>query len=239
MGIETSGRAVLLDALGTLLHFEPPAPRLRAALRARANVDVGEEAAAAAIRAEIAFYRAHLHQGKDAAGLAALRRRSADAMRPALPPAAAVLPAGVLTAALLDALVFAAYPDVPPALEALRAAGVALVVVSNWDASLHDRLAETGLAPLVDAAVASAELGVAKPAPAIFRHALGLVGGVAAASWHAGDTVDVDVAGALAAGLRPALVARDGRPAALPAGVPVLDGLGGLPGLVLGGRRVG
>ena len=48
-----------------------------------------------------------------------------------------------------------------------------LVVVSNWDVSLHERLAETGLAPLVDGAVASAEVGAAKPDRAIFAHALG------------------------------------------------------------------
>mgnify|MGYP003414681415 CR=1 FL=1 len=41
----------------------------------------------------------------------------------------------------------------------LRARGLVLVVVSNWDHSLHERLAETALAPLLDAAVASAELG--------------------------------------------------------------------------------
>jgi putative hydrolase of the HAD superfamily len=235
MASETRGRpAVLLDALGTLVRFEPPAPRLRAALAARTGVDVGPEAADAAMRAEIAHYRAHLHEGGDAAGLAGLRRRSAEAMRPALPPAVAGLPAEELTEILLDALVFRAYPDVPPALAALRRAGFALVVVSNWDASLHDRLAETGLAPLVDAAVASAELGVAKPERAIFAHALALVDARAAASWHVGDSLDADVAGALAAGLRPVLVARAGARAA-PDGVPVLDDLGGLPALVAAG----
>jgi len=227
-----SGRAaVLLDALGTLLFFEPPAPRLRAALRARAGVDVDDAAAAAAMRAEIRFYRAHLHEGRDADSLALLRRRSAEAMRPALPPAAAALPAAVLTAALLDALVFRAYPEVPGALAGLRDRGVALVVVSNWDFSLHERLAETGLAPLVDAAVASAELGAAKPEPAIFAHALGLVGAEAGASWHVGDTPEADVEGALAAGLRAVLVARDGAVAA-PAGVPVIPDLAPLPGIV-------
>ncbi|HWT23915.1 MAG TPA: HAD-IA family hydrolase, partial [Solirubrobacteraceae bacterium] len=187
---------MLLDALGTLLHFEPPAPRLREALRVRAGVDVGADAATAAMRAEIAYYRAHLHEGRDAATLASLRRRAAEAMRAALPPAAADLPAGVLTDALLDALAFRAYPDAAPALAELRAQGFALVVVSNWDASLHDRLAETGLAPLLDGAVASAQLGVAKPDPAIFAHALALAGASASRSWHVGDTPDADVAGA-------------------------------------------
>ena len=223
--------AVLLDALGTLVFFEPPAPRLRAALRVRAGVDVGEQAAVAAMRAEIAFYRAHLHEGRDHATLAALRRHSAEAMRPALPPAAAGLPADVLTEALLDALVFRAYPEVPGALAALRDRGFALVVVSNWDFSLHERLAETGLGPLLDAAVASAELGAAKPEPAIFAHALGLVDAVAAGSWHVGDTPDADVGGALAAGLRPVLVARGGAVAA-PEGVPVIADLAPLPGIV-------
>src|SRR5436853_5897115 len=54
-------RAILLDALGTLISFEPPAPHLRAALRARTGLDVGAAAAEAAMRAEIRYYRAHLH----------------------------------------------------------------------------------------------------------------------------------------------------------------------------------
>ena len=70
--------------MGTLLTFEPPAPRLRAAVLERCGVDVGEERASRAIRAEIYYYRAHLHEGCDRAGLAALRRASAEAMRPAL-----------------------------------------------------------------------------------------------------------------------------------------------------------
>ena len=77
-------RAVLLDALGTLVHFEPPAPLLRSVLRERLGVEVTAEAAEAAIRDEIGYYRAHLHEGRDPASLADLRRRSAEAMRPAL-----------------------------------------------------------------------------------------------------------------------------------------------------------
>src|SRR5689334_7889511 len=82
-------RAVLLDAMGTLLTFAPPAPLLRVALRERLGVDVGEDAARAAVRAEIAHYRAHLHTGRDARTVAELRRTSAEAMRPALGPAVA------------------------------------------------------------------------------------------------------------------------------------------------------
>jgi putative hydrolase of the HAD superfamily len=229
MPVDTS-RAVLLDAMGTLLTFEPPAPRLRAAVRERLGVDVGEDAARRAIAAEIAYYRAHLHEGSDAVGLAALRRASAEAMRPALPEPAATAPGEVLTAALLDSLRFHAFADVPAGLAALRDDGWRLVVVSNWDVSLHERLAETGIAPLVDGAVASAELGAAKPDPAIFAHALELAGARAAGSWHAGDSVEADVEGARAAGLRPVLVARDGERA--PPGVPAVAGLTQLPAVL-------
>ena len=89
-------------------------------------------------------------------------------MAPALPG----IEPDVLLDALLDSLRFFAYPDAAPALTALRAAGIRTVVVSNWDWSLHERLAETGLAPLVDGALASAEVGSAKPDGAIFRAAL-------------------------------------------------------------------
>ena len=98
-------RAVLLDALGTLLHFEPPAPLLREALRERLGIEVPEEASSAAVKAEIAYYRAHLNEGRDPGSLAGLRRRSAEAMRPALGVDAST---DALTEALLASLRFRA-----------------------------------------------------------------------------------------------------------------------------------
>ena len=213
---------MLLDALGTLISFEPPAPRLRLALRERLGVDVSEEAAEAAMRAEIAYYREHLDEGRDAASLADLRARCAAAM-------STVLGLDVPVGALLDSLRFFAYPDAAPALRELRAAGLRTVVVSNWDHSLHERLHETGLAPLLDGALASAEVGAAKPDRAIFAAALELAG--TGDAWHVGDTVEADVAGARAAGLRPVLIARDGD-AVAPPGVPLIETLDGLLPLV-------
>ena len=217
--------------MGTLVTFAPPAPLLRAELRERLGVDVGEEPARAAIRAEIAHYRANLHRGRDAASVVALRRACAEAMRPALGPAADA-PGELLTEALLASLRFATYPDVGPALRALRAAGVRLVVVSNWDASLHERLAETGVAPLVDGAVASAELGAAKPEAAIFARGLELAGAPADAAWHVGDSPGADVEGARAAGLHAVLVDRDGDAAVVDPDVPVIGSLAELPPLL-------
>ena len=136
------------------------------------------------------------------------------------------LPLADVEDALLAAIRFRAYPEVPAVLARLRAGGARLAVVSNWDVSLHDVLERTGLRPLVDAVVISAELGAAKPDPAIFRAALERLGAAADDAIHVGDSVEHDVAGARAAGLEAILVARNGaRP---PAGVRVVASLDGL-----------
>jgi putative hydrolase of the HAD superfamily len=173
---------------------------------------VTEDEARDAIAAEIAYYREHHDIAGDRDGLAELRARCTEVLRSALPAHAR----GVedLQAALLASLRFRPYPEVPGVLAALRDAGARLVVVSNWDVSLHDALADTGLAPLVDGAVSSAEVGARKPDPAIFAVALGLAGVPASEAIHVGDSPEADVAGARAAGIEPILVVRD--PAAAP-----------------------
>ena len=234
------GRVVSLDALGTLVELDDPVARLADELRWR-GVDVSEAQAGAALRAEIAYYRAHHDSAVDAASLARLRVRCTEVLRAGLVGAGVdadalrALGPGGLGEALLAALRFVVFDDVPDALGELRAAGHRLVVVSNWDVSLHEMLLETGLDELVDAAISSAEAGARKPAPAIFERAVALVGGAPAGrpGLHAGDSVELDVAGALGAGLDAVLVVRGGavRPA-VPAGVPVIASLAGLAALV-------
>jgi putative hydrolase of the HAD superfamily len=226
-------RAVLLDALGTLLELVPPWPALVRELRGR-GVAVSEAQARSALLAEMAFYRAHLDEAADPAGLARLRRRCAAVLADELPPPARALGRDALLDALLASLVFRPYPEVPGVLRALRAAGARLVVVSNWDVSLHEVLGRTRLAPLVDGVVTSAELGVAKPDPRIFTRALAIAGDVPpAAALHAGDSLVADVAGARAAGIAAVLVARHGeRPPPDVQAIATLDGL-------LGARALG
>ena len=216
-------RALLLDALGTLLELEPPVAPLQRELRQRFGLVLAEREAAAALRAEIAFYRAHHDDAVDGPSLALLRRRATEALRTALPARAVDLPLDPLTEALLAALRFRPFPEVPGVLRAARAQGLRLVVVSNWDVSLHDVLLETGLAPLVDGVLTSAEVGSAKPATAIFERALALAGVATDEALHVGDSVEHDVAGARAAGIPCVLVMRDG--AAPRAGVPTIDSL--------------
>ena len=118
-------------------------------------------------------------------------------------------PREVVFDALMASLRFHAYPDSAPTLRALRDRGIRRVVVSNWDYSLHERLQETGLAELVDGALASAEIGSAKPDGAIFAAALRIAGTTPAQTWHVGDTPEADVEGARAAGIHPVLIARE------------------------------
>jgi len=215
---------VLLDALGTLVELERPWPHLVDELAAR-GVVVGEDVARAAMLAEMAYYRAHHDEAVDWATLKDLRRRCAAVVQEQLQTA---LPLDDVLDALLGAIRFRAYPEVPGVLARLRAGGARLAVVSNWDVSLHDVLERTALRPLVDAVVISAELGVAKPDPAIFRAALERLGATADGALHVGDSLEDDVAGARAAGLEAVLVARNGAPA--PDGVRAVRSLAELVG---------
>jgi putative hydrolase of the HAD superfamily len=201
-------RAILLDALGTLVALEPPAPRLRGELASRFGLEVTEAQARQAIAAEIAYYRAHLDDGRDSESLAGLRRRCAGVLRSALP--AAELELDRLTEALLASLRFTTFPDVPPALRDARGRGRRLVVVSNWDVSLNGVLTALGLAPLLDGIVTSAVAGARKPSAAIFEQALALVGTAPGEAIHVGDSLTEDVAGARAAGIEPVLMRRAG-----------------------------
>jgi len=220
-------KAVLLDALGTLVELRPPAPRLRAALERRVGIDVGSEAAERGFGAEIAHYLANHMRGSDRDGLEELRDECAEEMRKAIGREG--LDRATVRAAMLEALEFEAFPDVVPALRDLRARGLRLVVVSNWDCSLPEWLGRAGLGELLDGTVSSAVVGVAKPATAVFEAGLELAGCDADHAVHVGDSIDNDIVGARAAGLRAILVQRRGDP---PAGVEAVRSLGALSAIV-------
>ncbi len=175
-----------------------------------------------AIEAEIAYYRAHLDEGRDRASLArsAARLRGSAPGRPAQLRWPAASESEAVTGVLLASLRFRAFEDVRPALEALRLGRIHVVVVSNWDVSLHDVLARLELTPLLDGVLTSAEAGARKPAREIFEQALGLAGVDPGDAVHVGDSVAEDVEGARAAGISPILVRRGSEPA--PPGIAVV-----------------
>jgi len=129
---------------------------------------------------------------------------------------------------------FSLYDDVMPCLERLRAAGLAVGLVSNTNRDLGEVLESFALAELVDGAVTSSEIGLFKPAPEIFAAALEAVGAAAAETVMIGDSYGDDVEGARGAGLAGAvLLDRDGRRAAgSRASGPVIGSLDELPELL-------
>ena len=222
----TPVRAVLLDALGTLVELQPPAPRLQRLLR-ESGIEVTEEQAARGFAAEIAYYLDHHLEGSDRERLERLRDRCAEEMRRAL--GVPELDHAAARRAMLGALEFTAYPDVLPALGELRERGLTLVIASNWDCSLPDWLRPTGILALVDGVVTSAEVGAGKPDPRVFERALQMAGAEPAEALHVGDKVDNDVEGAAAAGVRGVLVQREGDP---PPGVEAIASLRELSALL-------
>ena len=96
--------------------------------------------------------------------------------------------------------------EVRPSLAALRARGFRLVVLSNANGTLHRVFERLGLTGAFDVIFDSHDEGVEKPDPRFFRIALERAGADAATTMHVGDLYHVDVAGARAAGLTPALL---------------------------------
>lgn len=223
-------RAVLLDVLGTLVELDSPAPALREEIEQRTGIDVGEERASAAFAAEIGYYLAHHMEGRDMDAVEDLRDRCAEEIRREL--RFDELDHATAREAMLAALRFRAFPDALPLLRTLRARGVRAVAASNWDASLPEGLERTGLAPYLDGAVSSAVVGASKPDTAVFRAALDHAGCEAAEAFHVGDSMQADVEGARAAGIRVALLDRHGVSPDPPPGVSKLSSLDEVPSVI-------
>ena len=104
-------------------------------------------------------------------------------------------------------------PGARAALQAIADRGMRLGIVSNADGTVEQQLRSDGICQLgpgagveVHVVLDSAVVGVAKPDPAIFCLALEALQVAPEAAIHVGDTPASDVAGALAAGVRPVLV---------------------------------
>ena len=192
-------RAVFLDALGTLVELEPPWVHMAAEVEREPD----DEELVRAVRKEMAYYKEHSHEGRDADSVAALRARCADIL-------SWELDREVTVETMMASIRFHPFPYVAPALADLRSRGIRLVCVSNWDVSLTEVLERCDLDNLLDGVVTSAGSGSRKPDPVIFSQALEIAGCSADEALHVGDTPEEDVAGADAAGIRALLLDRDG-----------------------------
>jgi HAD superfamily hydrolase (TIGR01549 family) len=189
--------AVTIDAYGTLVTLVDPLPALRDALF-RHGVERDPADVAKGFQAEMDYYVARSHEGRDEATLALLRRDCAEVF---LRGVGAEIKPDEFVDAFIDSLRFAPVDDAADACRLLATRGLRLAVVSNWDVGLHDHLATLELDGLVDAVVTSAEAGAPKPDPAVFRLALERLGVAPARAAHVGDSA-ADEEGAHAAGLR-------------------------------------
>jgi putative hydrolase of the HAD superfamily len=188
--------AVTVDAMGTLVELGAPVERLGQALHDR-GLATSAGRVASAFQAEIEYYLAHKLAARDDEGLAALRR---ECSRVFLEAAEADLDPDEFTPAFVDAMVFTPLEGTVAALERLRAGGLALACVSDWDIGLRSALAAAGLDHLIDLVLTSAEVGAAKPAPILFTEAVARLGVDPGRTLHVGDG-EADRAGAAAAGL--------------------------------------
>ena len=106
------------------------------------------------------------------------------------------------------------YDDARALLASLRYRGYKTAVVTNaiFPAALFEpKVNELGLAGYIDAFVASADVGLAKPNPSPYLKALAAIGLEPQEAIFVGDTAATDIAGARAAGMRAVLLERTDR----------------------------
>lgn len=207
-------KAVLLDFYNTLVHFDPPRERIQREVGARYGLRLDEAALRRAYAAADEFWN-----GQNIASPAS--QRSPDEQRHFFARYQQLIlqGAGGEVSLELASRIFQdvrSYPnrwvlfdDVLPSLESLRGRGVALGLVSNVQRDLAALLERLGIAAHLDFVVTSAEAGLEKPHPPIFRLALQKAGVSAAQALHVGDQYNSDVLGARGAGIRPLLLDRD------------------------------
>jgi putative hydrolase of the HAD superfamily len=104
---------------------------------------------------------------------------------------------------------FELYDDVLPVLEELRRHRLKIGLVSNTARDLEHFVGHHGLD--VDAVVSSGHFGKTKPHPSIFEHVLERLDVPPALAAMVGDSIDDDIEGAEALGMRALLLDREGR----------------------------
>ena len=189
--------AVTVDGYGTLLELVDTVPSLVRSLAER-GLERSPELVREAFAAEVAYYRPEAVRGRDPEALATLRR---DCTGIFLHAADAGLEPGSFVDAFMSSIRFEAIPGAVETLASLRARGLELALVSNWDIGLAEHVARLGADGLFSTVVTSAEAGAAKPDPTVFKIALERLAVEPERTLHVGDEGE-DEQGASAAGMR-------------------------------------
>ncbi len=102
------------------------------------------------------------------------------------------------------------YDDVLPNLDALRASGYVVGIVSNVPSGGSELSDQLGLSDSIDFAVTSSEVGCEKPDPRVFTEALRRANDTPPnAALMVGDQIETDINGAIGAGIQPVLLDRN------------------------------
>ena len=206
-------RAVVLDAVGTLIDPRPTVSEVYAGAARRQGMELDTEVVRRRFkehfrRDDVDELRGPLVTDE---GIEHRRwRRIVGAVLPGLPD-----PEGAfeeLWRHFGRPESWRSFGDVAPALEAFRASGLAIRVGSNFDGRLRGVLRGLpDLADLADSAIISSEVGHRKPHPAFYGAVCRSLGLPPDRVLSIGDDPENDVEGARRAGLLAAIVDRDGR----------------------------
>ena len=104
------------------------------------------------------------------------------------------------------------FADASACLDELRDSNTLGLLTNGASCLQREKLATAGLEEYFDVVVVSAEFGVGKPDPSIFKHALLQLGSDHEHTVMIGDSIARDVDGAIAAGLQGIWVNRSGQP---------------------------
>jgi putative hydrolase of the HAD superfamily len=208
-------RAVLFDAGETLVHPAPSFPELFVRTLAREGYEV---AIADVVAASSSVFVRFSEAARDDDRWTTSPERSARFWTGVYERMLAALGLGTndglpaaLYATFTDLGNYALFDDVPATLDALEGRGLALGVVSNFEAWLEDLLTSLGVRERFASRVISGVVGVEKPDPAIFRVALDELGVDPREAVYVGDNPEFDVGPAEAVGMRAILIDRRGR----------------------------
>lgn len=94
------------------------------------------------------------------------------------------------------------YDDVLPTLDLLASCKIKLAVISNWDERLRPLLHKLKLDHYFEVFAVSLEIGFPKPSRVIFDHTAKTLSLPARSILHVGDSAEMDLAGATAAGFQ-------------------------------------
>jgi HAD superfamily hydrolase (TIGR01549 family) len=208
-------KAVSFDFYNTLVRFWPPLEEIQQAACHELGLTVKEEAITHGYAvADVLFNRENeerpLSQRSEKDRLEFFSRYEQLILETAGISVSLDLAQRVWKMAMSVPKDFVPFNDAVPALEELREAGYKVGIITNLRRDVDELCERVGLAPYLDFAVGSQEVGIEKPHPPIFMAALDRVDAAPEEVLHVGDQVRSDVMGAQSVGMQAVLIDRSG-----------------------------